>query len=422
MKSRISVAATVAVLAAMTGGSGVAAALPAADPPPEESWGLIASPPLPDGSYKVVNPRGDIEIPDSVRDGVWRLGYEGALDNVNAVVWDAEAGQLEFYSTSAPDSLAVTITEHLPAEAFRIVPAANSRTAIDTALQQIAKVGGQIAPDARVVTAYAPPLADELILSVEGDLTSASSGARELLDGSGTSIPVRVEKAADVTPAWRNVSSTSYRFAGAVMRTTTASGSRFCSTGFLIGELSTGDKGMISADHCGTGTTNHWYYSTSLSSPAQIAPYSGMLTISPYTFDMGVWEGAGTTSFYAYTFSGDYQDVATLSAIKGAANPIVNDEVCYSGSYSGHVCDNVVTATGVLVCYSPTMCYQGQSFTSQQNGIPAAGNGDSGGPVYTIATGGVRAAGIISGIVSGTPTCTGEPGSAASDEIGRAHV
>lgn len=55
-------------------------------------------------------------------------------------------------------------------------------------------------------------------------------------------------------------------------------------------------------------------------------------------------------------------------------------------------------------------CYNNIVATQQISGIPAAGRGDSGGPVY-YANNGVYAAGIISGVRNATSTCTGDPGS-----------
>jgi len=52
--------------------------------------------------------------------------------------------------------------------------------------------------------------------------------------------------------------------------------------------------------------------------------------------------------------------------------------------------------------------------TQQISGVPAAGNGDSGGPVYQpISPQGPFAAGVISGMRNATATCTGDPGSTA---------
>ncbi len=410
MKSpiRLAAAVTAALLLAAAGSVGANAA-PPIPVPPDDSWGLIAGQELPaDSSFKVEPSPATSPIPDALHAGLSRLSYVGALDAVNAVVWNTDDRVLEFYSAEDPAALTAVLAAQLPLESVRVVPAVNSKKDVDAALAQIASVGGQLAADVRVEMAYAPPLGDELVLSVAGDVDAAKAAATALLARStATSIPVRVEESPGVSPTLRNVNS-SIRFAGAYMR---LPGVSSCSTAFLIGEIGTSNRGMMSADHCGTGTSGTWYYSTSTTAAAQISPYSGMLSWAPYTFDMGVWTGTtGASSFYAYVFTGDYLDVGTLSAVKGSASPVVNDQVCYSGSYSGNVCTNIVNYTNVLICYSISMCYQGQSITTQASNIEAAGNGDSGGPVYTGTTGGVNAAGIISGIVGGSSTCTGEPG------------
>ena len=46
---------------------------------------------------------------------------------------------------------------------------------------------------------------------------------------------------------------------------------------------------------------------------------------------------------------------------------------------------------------------------AQATGIPAAGQGDSGGPTY-VASSGIYAAGFISGLLGATTTCTGDAG------------
>lgn len=89
----------------------------------------------------------------------------------------------------------------------------------------------------------------------------------------------------------------------------------------------------------------------------------------------------------------------------------VGSNVCYSGAYSGTVCANQITGTGVTISYgAPYGCYDNLTLTTNTNGTPAAGNGDSGGPVYISSGANAYAAGFISGIQNGTTTCTGDPG------------
>lgn len=59
----------------------------ASDSPQEESWGYIASPALSESSsFHVEEPATTSPIPDELHEGLWRLSYVGALDNVNSVV------------------------------------------------------------------------------------------------------------------------------------------------------------------------------------------------------------------------------------------------------------------------------------------------------------------------------------------------
>ena len=85
--------------------------------------------------------------------------------------------------------------------------------------------------------------------------------------------------------------------------------------------------------------------------------------------------------------------------------------MCYSGSYSGTVCNNYVDNTNVTACYgAPYPCYNGLVATYQTTGVAAAGQGDSGGPVYGTINGQPYAVGIISGIYEPLSTCSGDTG------------
>lgn len=95
----------------------------------------------------------------------------------------------------------------------------------------------------------------------------------------------------------------------------------------------------------------------------------------------------------------------------------MNNSVCYSGSFTGTICSNKVSAVNQTVCYEFLQCYGGLAITDQISGYPAAGNGDSGGPVVSVAGGSAYASGIISGIQNYSANCIGIPGS--NDEGGR---
>lgn len=367
--------------------------------------GLLAGNELPaDSGFNIKDaPVGSL-IPEDLRAGLWELAYRGLLSDVNTVVWDGHSSRLVFYAAD-PGALLPELSRYLPPDRISVVRSAHSRAEVDAALGRLALVGGKLTESSRVEMAYATDDGSELVLEITGEPKQAERvAAAQLL---GEDLPVRVETSPGISPAVRNDNS-NVRVGGAYMY---LSGVAACTTGFTIAEIATLDRGMLSADHCGTGRSGTWHYSSSSATSAEISSYLGMLNVNPLTFDLGRWDGAaGSWSFYPYIFTGGYTDTLTVSAVKAIAVPVVNDEVCYSGSYSGNVCGNVVNLTNVLTCYSITMCYQGQAVTAQKSNIEAAGNGDSGGPVYTGASGGVNGAGIISGIVGGSSTCTGEPG------------
>lgn len=382
----------------------------------KDNWGMIEVKPLPGVvSMRASEPGSDSPIPQSYHEGLWRLGYEGALDDVNAVKWDQKSRTLQVFFKG--DSLAMSrvLSDHLPEGSYTITEARHSKAEVDAVLEQILATGGALADGTRIVTAAPEPDGSGIALGIEGDLDLGA----EIFSGQlrANTVPLVFEKAASVEPTLRNVHNTNYRFGGAYMEmTTVGTGRDWCSTGFALGSFNiSGARGMMSADHCGRDTTNVWRYSSNTASAANISTYSGMLTGSASAVDLGLWyNSVGTTNFYPYIFAGTHLNVTNASAVRGSVQPVIGDGVCYSGSLSGRVCDSAVLLTGALVCYDVTQCYAGVSYTQQVAGIPAAGHGDSGGPVYASVSGQVYAAGIISGMVNASDTCTGDPGGAAN--------
>ncbi len=112
-----------------------------------------------------------------------------------------------------------------------------------------------------------------------------------------------------------------------------------------------------------------------------------------------------------YVYVGVYNGNAIAPIAGYTGTPQVGNSVCYTGTQSGQVCSNTVTRVNQYICYSyiPAQCYGGLTVTEQSNGVPAAGNGDSGGPVISAIGGVAYASGIISGISNPGSNCTGKP-------------
>jgi hypothetical protein len=170
----------------------------------------------------------------------------------------------------------------------------------------------------------------------------------------------------------------------------------YCSTAFAATRNSDTAPAMITSRHC--GGNQEWHApigdeyvgrtagghsdSDSTYLTGSSSGYSPVVYVGPYTSNQGV-------------------------AINGLTIPAVGTHVCYSGGFSGAVCDNTVTA---VLQYAGGI---GPGFwTENQGGRGAAGNGDSGGPVLAAGSGsGLNGIGVIT-IGDGTREvpCEGMPG------------
>ena len=101
---------------------------------------------------------------------------------------------------------------------------------------------------------------------------------------------------------------------------------------------------------------------------------------------------------YIYTSS---FNSGTITAVNGNRNAPIGAEICYSGSYTGLQCGNIVTSKTAMWNFGGHLQNVKGMRTERADGSPPAGQGESGGPDYmlTIADGTIKryAAGIISG-------------------------
>lgn len=93
----------------------------------------------------------------------------------------------------------------------------------------------------------------------------------------------------------------------------------------------------------------------------------------------------------------------TVVQVGGAANSFIGDLVCTGGAFSGTICGIRVAATGLAITFDPPANGVGAMtgmVNAQLVGQAAAGQGDSGGPVYAInpGTNTITARGVISAI------------------------
>jgi len=196
-------------------------------------------------------------------------------------------------------------------------------------------------------------------------------------------------------------------YGGAVTRAVTSSGS--CSTGFAVARYTLWwetTRGILTAEHCALGGgVNFVDGAGELIGMAEFAPTlhddSDSLLIrtstSPRIFDGGV----GVNEF--------------TKPVTGQVGNFAGQWVCTSGAGTGVHC-NIKTDSinNAFMLVPPNLIVSSIALASQQQGSIAAGSGDSGGPVFTLASdpNKVMAAGLLVGgatpqpcLITGPTTC-----------------
>lgn len=203
-------------------------------------------------------------------------------------------------------------------------------------------------------------------------------------------IPIETIEAERMTPAGRyDDGANTGTFSGGAAIYSNDTGGR-CTSGF--GVKSGSQRYLLTAGHCGrVGTTFRNGNSTRTIGTASNEHVAHDLLLIPTSSDHFIWDGGATTNMFVKTVIG--WDWARA-----------NELVCQSGSTSGAVCGirNSSNFTGT-VCNGGE-CYSDLIYAERENGTRACDGGDSGGPVFSLASGAnqVIAKGTVTGC--GLPT------------------
>lgn len=176
-----------------------------------------------------------------------------------------------------------------------------------------------------------------------------------------------------------------------------------CTTGFGVVSEATGRKQMLTAGHCGP-VGSPWFNGDGefLGNAVARHPEADALVIDVSSSDR-VWHGAVTENL-------DGIDDRART-VPEARSPEVGQYLCTSGAVSGTHCGLRVTRIGVVLSIAGRDVPD-QIEAEQVEHTAAAGNGDSGGPVYsaTTGTGPVMAHGMITAYDrQETAPCSGAP-------------
>jgi hypothetical protein len=178
----------------------------------------------------------------------------------------------------------------------------------------------------------------------------------------------------------------------------------YCTTSWMANHNGDNIVGLLTAAHCANFGVN--YYDPGLG--GYVGQTAGNTTCC-FTSDTTPVTQSHTRSYNEYgpyIYVGSYSSPSYTHVGGQTSNP-VNAQRCFSGSWSGEVCGSVIVSG---LEYYNDFGYKGLGvWTEQPNHVTgAAGQGDSGGPMYLFnSSGDVVAAGEIYGTDSATYTCTG---------------
>jgi hypothetical protein len=344
------------------------------------------------------------EALDALGERIQTAGRKAAGSGFTSVVVDAERNTLTVYWRGAvPDSVAAEVAAARGkgvAVVVRSAPysEAQLRAEVDRLMKQPLRRG--TGTDRRSMSAA--PRADGTGIDVAvGGLPAGTTArqARAMVPalGAGGPIPLNVTTGG-VEVASRLHDSPPPHWGGTFMQRQTAG--NMCSNAFGV----TGNNGaatyMLTAAHCGPGL---WRTPTFVSPRVD---YGNTIATRDLTRDgMAILTNA-TSGAYVYWGRLTNPDTGDLGATTGvavadASSTLIGDRLCTSGALTGTVCDVLVSSVGAIVIDPPVngVGFMPAMINAITTSAPAAGNGDSGGPVVAVRSDGrLSARGIISAI------------------------
>jgi streptogrisin D len=348
---------------------------------------------------------------DELADDIRAKSSSGtASSGLSSLVVEPERNMLRLYWHGA---VPAAVTQSIAAArgrgmAVAVRPAPYTEAQLQAEVDRISmlRLWTGTATSQRVMTAMPRPDGTGIVVGVGGlPAGTTPAQARRMVPALDSTFPLTVEVGAPVEPAARWLDSPAYWGGGYMQRWVNNQVVNHCSNAFGV----TGDNGaasyLLTAAHCGEGqwrtgqieaggTIFQNIYGNTI--PGRDLQRDGAAIHTP--------AGAGAAVFHGRSVNPNNGDVGTNDALRvfGANGSVIGDIVCTSGSFSGTVCGARVTGTGPVV-FDPPVNGVGRMpsmVNARHDSIAVAGNGDSGGPVYSIRTSDSRAVarGVISAI------------------------
>jgi hypothetical protein len=386
-------------LAALIGGAGVgpAAAQPDKDVPSATESTGGATPEL----TALMNTQNGLhEVADRIE-----AVPTGASSGVSNIVVDAEHNALRLYWKGAQPSGVVAEIAAAAKKGITVttIPAPYRADELSAEVERLA---GTYLKNGRITSVA--PKADGSGLEVGASAAAVRGGVKAAI---ASSMPVDlVEQPEAVTSLGRYDDAAPFWGGGYMDRYIIGVGYVMCTNGFAVTGNNAASDYLITAAHCGEGT-----WSTGL---------ANVIGSTIPTRDVSRDAELIQTSAAAGVYSGGsiIGDAPQSSrAVVGASVNRTGDLVCTSGSFSGEICDIRVVGTGQSVNFDGFGVVRDLVRAESQVNQAVGGNGDSGGPVFSLSGVTAVARGTITGMPLGSDErpCKGVPGGAAGDPEAR---
>ncbi|WP_046509232.1 chymotrypsin family serine protease [Streptomyces odonnellii] len=225
----------------------------------------------------------------------------------------------------------------------------------------------------------------EVAVDTDSELTSRSRAGLDAaltesvdLDITYGVAPRQASRLADTTPYWGGAYAEMYNGSG------TFQGS--CTTGFGVAGNNGAARYILTAAHCG-GTT--WRTGTGNTIGTVLSGKDPGRDAELVLGDIGgsVYEGPSIAD----------GDTNSGRSVTSGSSSRVGDTICQGGAYSGSICGYDIVAVNQTVNIGGFGTVTNMVRVEAFNRASGIGNGDSGGPVYTISSSG---AGVARGVIS----------------------
>ena len=190
-----------------------------------------------------------------------------------------------------------------------------------------------------------------------------------------SAVPVEVETGGVELAASRLVDTSPFK-GGAYIQNTAADGTvqGGCTSGFAVVDNATGADKLLTAAHCGKDGT---YYTNAA------GDFIGAVEGRAVASDSEILGATGQARVWIGDSIENEQNQVALD-VAGSSATIAGDWLCDSGSYSGTICQIQAVNVGLTVCLTGFGCVNNAVEAVHQGGFSAGGNGDSGGPVFSV--------------------------------------